>query len=112
MEQFIKYMPYIVAVIIAGVYAIYIAKTEPAKIKEWLIIACAKAEEYLGSGTGKLKLRYVYDMFVTKYPIFSRFISFERFQTWTEAALEEFKNILSNNEKAQAFFSGGANEKK
>ena len=112
MEQFVKYIPYIIAVIIAGAYAIYIAKTEPAKIKEWLIIACAKAEEYLGSGTGKLKLRFVYDMFVTKYPIFSRFISFDKFQAWTEAALEEFKDILSKSEKAQTFFSGDTNEKK
>ena len=51
-------------------------------------------------------------MFVTKYPIFSRFISFERFQAWTEAALEQFKDILSKSEKAQAFFSGDTNEKK
>ena len=104
MEQFVKYIPYIVVFIIGGLYAIYIAKTEPSKIKEWLIDACAKAEEYLGSGTGELKLRFVYNMFVKQYPIFSKFISFDTFQNWVELALKEFKRILSESEQAQAFF--------
>lgn len=104
MEQIMKFMPYIIGIIIAVVYAIYVAKTEPQKVKQWLLYACAQAEAYFGSGTGILKLHMVYDMFVGKYPVFSKFISFNRFQKWTEEALETFKEFLSKNEKMQALF--------
>ena len=38
------------------------------KIQEWLVWAVAQAEKKLGSQTGQLKLRYVYDMFISKFP--------------------------------------------
>ena len=44
-----------------------------AKIKEWLLYAVTEAEKELGSGTGQLKLRYVYDMFVAKFPYLVKF---------------------------------------
>ena len=34
------------------------------KVKEWLLWAVVLAEKELGSGTGQLKLRYVYDLFL------------------------------------------------
>ena len=67
------------------------------KIKEWLIWAVSKAEKELGSGTGKLKLRYVYDMFVTKFEFISRFMPFEDFSNLVDEALEEFNSIISSN---------------
>ena len=33
-----------------------------AKVKEWLLFAVVQAEKELGSGTGQLKLRYVYNL--------------------------------------------------
>ena len=37
-------------------------------VKEWLLWAVTQAEQYLGSGTGALKLRYVYDLAVEAFP--------------------------------------------
>lgn len=108
MQDLIKYIPYLIVLILGGIYAIFIAKTEPQKIKEWLIFACAQAELYLGSGTGVLKLRKVYEMFIAQYPIFSKFISFEKFQEWTEEALIKFKEYLEKNERVKAFFEENA----
>ena len=49
------------------------------KVKEWLLFAVIQAEKELGGGTGQVKLRYVYDMFVSKFPALVSFISFEMF---------------------------------
>lgn len=84
---------------------IYIVIKEPQRIKQWLIWACAQAELALGSGTGMLKLREVYDMFITQYPIFSKLIPFSVFQKWTEDALLVFKDWLENNVMAQKIFT-------
>ena len=53
-------------------YAIYSFVKMPSdkqlnKVREWLLYAVTKAEKELGAGTGKLKLRYVYDMFVARF---------------------------------------------
>lgn len=67
------------------------------QIQEWLLYAVAKAEDVLGSGTGQLKLRYVYDMFVTKFPAIAVFISFDTFTNMVDKALDEFKELLKTN---------------
>jgi hypothetical protein len=66
-------------------------------MKEWLIYATTLAEKELGSGTGVLKLRYVYDMFLTKFPLFSKLISFETFSEFVDNALVNMRNILEVN---------------
>ena len=43
-------------------------QTQIQKLKEWLLWAVTEAEKQLGGGTGRIKLRYVYDMFVTRFP--------------------------------------------
>lgn len=96
---------------------IYIAIKEPQRIKQWLVWACSQAELALGSGTGMLKLREVYDMFITQYPIFSKIIPFSLFQRWTEESLLVFKNWLESNATAQKMFipqsqQGDVNEEK
>lgn len=100
-----------IAIIAIGV-AIFIVVKEPKKVKEWLIWACSQAELSLGGGTGMLKLREVYDMFITQFPVFSKFITFAIFQQWTEEALVTFKDWVAKNPTAQDLFSGGANETK
>ena len=99
----------------AGTIA-YFAIKEPQRIKLWLIWACAQAELALGSGTGMLRLREVYDIFITQYPIFSKDIPFSVFQKWTEEALLVFKQWLESNTIAQKMFipqsqQGEVNEK-
>lgn len=75
-----------------------------AKVQEWLLYAVAKAEQVLGSGTGQLKLRYVYNMFVTKFPGIALFISFEEFSKMVDKALNKFEDLLKNNKSISAIY--------
>lgn len=67
------------------------------KVREWLLYATTLAEKELGGGTGKLKLRYVYDMFVTKFPWLADIISFERFSKLVDDALVDMNELLKTN---------------
>lgn len=75
-------------------------------IKEWLLYAVFMAEAEWGSGTGKLKLRTAYDMFVSKYPIISKLIPFSVFSLWVDEALQEMKKILEENLDIKAYIEG------
>lgn len=77
-----------------------------AKIKEWLLYACTVAEKELGSGTGQLKLRYVYDMFVEKFTFIKLIISFEEFSKLVDESLETMKELLKNNEQVKKYIKG------
>jgi len=61
------------------------------KVREWLLYAVTKAEKELGGGTGQIKLRYVYDMFVARFTWLARVISFEAFSMMVDEALERMK---------------------
>lgn len=73
------------------------------KIKEWLVYAVAAAEEELGLGTGELKLRYVYDMFIEKFPTVSNYVSFETLSEWVDEALLTLNGLLSTNSNIQEY---------
>lgn len=73
------------------------------KIKEWLLYAVIEAEKVFGSGTGKLKLRYVYDWFLTRFPWAVNLVSFELFCKWVDDALEQMRKLLEENESVAAF---------
>ena len=68
-----------------------------ADVKEWLKIAVAQAEKELGSKTGQLKLRYVYDLFLQRFPELHRFVSFDDISEWVDVALEWLTNQLESN---------------
>lgn len=68
------------------------------QVKEWLLYAVALAEKELGSGTGKLKLRYVYDMFLSRFSFLANLITFDAFSLMVDEALDEFKKILETNQ--------------
>ena len=74
-----------------------------AKVKEWLLYAVTEAEKELGSGTGQLKLRYVYDMFVTKFPYLVKFISFELFSKLVDDVLVKFKEMFNANQALKQY---------
>ena len=73
-------------------------KTQKKKINEWLLQAVISAETELGKGTGALKLRYVYDRFIKRFPTASKFISFETFAKYVDVALDEMEELLKTNE--------------
>lgn len=67
------------------------------RIKEWMLWAVSKAEIYLGTGTGKIKLRFVYDMFISRFKIISIFITFDRFSKLVDVALDNLKEFMDKD---------------
>lgn len=66
-------------------------------IKEWLLLAVIQAEKELGGGTGQVKLRFVYDMFIKRFKFFSKIITFEQFSLLVDEALDKMREMLTNN---------------
>lgn len=96
-------------------YAIYTFCKMPSekqlkKVREWLLYAVTTAEKELGAGTGKIKLRYVYDMFVARFDWLAKVITFDMFSMMVDDALEQMKAMLERNEAAQKFVTGDVNE--
>jgi hypothetical protein len=104
----------VIALIAMASYAIFVFVKMPtnaqlASVREWLLFAVAQAEKELGSGTGQLKLRYVYDMFILRFTNISKVISFEAFSQLVDEALYTFRNMLKDN-KAVIDYVGAAPE--
>ena len=97
----------IVMVVMAGVICWNFfklpAKEQMAKVKEWLLYAVTEAEKELGGGTGQLKLRQVYDLFVQRFPAVAAVVSFDTFSLWVDEALEQMRELLAKNEHAAAY---------
>ena len=103
--------------IVAGAtgYTIYAFVKMPSdkqlnKVREWLLYAVIKAEKELGGGTGQIKLRYVYDMFVTRFDWLTEVITFEMFSLMVDDALEKMKDIIENNVAVQMLVAGEQKE--
>ena len=73
------------------------------QVKEWLLYAVMEAEKELGSGTGALKLRFVYDMFITKFPLLVALIPFSTFSSFVDEALDKFEKLLATTPELQAY---------
>lgn len=100
-----------IALVVIGIsfaYEFYKLPTEKQveTIKEWLLYACIQAEKELGSGTGQLKLRYVWDLFIARFPYLTKVVSFEMFSHWVDAALEEMRRLLTENKAIQEVVKG------
>lgn len=105
----------LMAVVAAGGYAIYVFVKMPSdkqlsKVKEWMLYAVTKAEKELGGGTGQIKLRYVYDMFVARFTWLAKTISFEMFSMMVDEALDKMKTMLESNKAMQELVSKEAGE--
>lgn len=72
-------------------------------IIEWLLLAVVKAEKELGGGTGQLKLRYVYDLFLDKFKFISLMISFDQFSNLVDQALDVMKAMINDNKKVKEY---------
>lgn len=73
------------------------------KVREWLLYAVSLAEKELGGGTGPLKLRKVYDMFLTKFPDAAKVLSFEKFSSLVDESLADMENQILTNENIKKF---------
>ena len=72
-------------------------------VKEWLLWSVTEAERAFGAGTGKLKLRYVYDSFLAAFPWLGKAISFQIFSDLVDDALASMRTMLETNERAKEF---------
>lgn len=79
------------------------SESQLEKVKEWLLYAVTAAEKELGSGTGQIKLRYVYDMFVAKFKWTSKILSFSTFSALVDEALDKMRDLLEDNDNLKAY---------
>ena len=77
------------------------------KVKEWLLWAVTEAEKELGSGTGQLKLRQVYDLFLQRFPAVAKRISFATFSYWVDKALIDMREMLNKNKTIYQMVKAG-----
>lgn len=87
-------------IIIAAIVAVFLVLLTIyiMGFKNWLVWAVSEAEKMLGSGTGQLKLRYVYDAAVVRFPILAKFIPFAVFSRMVDAALKIMNDMIAKNE--------------
>lgn len=102
-----------VAVLAFAAYCAYTFFKRPtgeqlAAVKEWLLWAVTEAEKELGGNTGQLKLRYVYDMFVERFPSLSAFIKFDAFSAMVDEALGQMRHLLDTNGTIKGYVEKGA----
>lgn len=75
-------------------------------VKEWLKFAVCEAEKELGSGTGQLKLRWVYGEAIKQFPFLINMISFEMFAEWVDEALAWMERQLISNKSVRDHVQG------
>lgn len=90
------------AVALVGII-VYLILNQKKKVIEWLKGAVTKAEKELGSGTGQLKLRTVYDWYIAKFPFLAAVLPFEVFSAWVDVALDELEKWLDDNNKIENY---------
>lgn len=103
--RIIEFWPVLVAFICGVVITIVLAvkfSKEPIEkkikmVKEWLLFAVIQAERELGGGTGQVKLRYVWDMFIKTFPSLAPIVSFEMFSKLVDEALIQMRHLLDTN---------------
>ena len=100
-----EYLWIIGLVLILGAIVL-IAIKERKNLKHWLLYAVAAAEKALGTGTGELKLRQVYDAFLEKFPVISKFMSFKTFQAMVDDALVVLADLIEGNENVNTYIKG------
>lgn len=111
MEWIANYWPLLIAfiaILVVIIFVIYKFAKQPRpeqlkKVREWLLYAVTAAQKQFGSGTGQIKLRYVYDKFLTKFPALITVVSFELFSNLVDEALVKFKEILETNNMIQKY---------
>lgn len=86
-------------IVIAAIVAVFLVALTIYLMgfKNWLVWAVSEAEKVLGSGTGQLKLRLVYDMAVARFPIVAKLIPFKLFSNMVDTALKIMNEMIKNN---------------
>lgn len=80
-----------------------------ANLQEWLLYAVVEAEKTLGSGTGALKLRYVYNLAVDRFRWLPRVLTFDAFSNYVDDALEWMRVQLESNKAIKDYVNESSN---
>jgi hypothetical protein len=95
------------AVISAAVYLFKMPTDKQIEaLKEWLKYAVTLAEKELGTQTGQLKLRMVYDMALSKFSWLGRLVTFEQFSLYVDEALVWLNSQLESNKAVLTLVKG------
>ena len=91
---------FIVLLVVVGILKVSDFLKKPSDKRQelmltWLVQAVTVAEKKFGSKTGKIKLSYVYHLFLEKYGFLGMFISQEIFEELVEKALRIMEETLS-----------------
>ena len=102
----------VMAVIVAAVSLVTQFVSRPNNeqlmaLSEWLKFAVTEAEKALGSGTGQLKLRYVWNMAIERFPWLDKVMEFEKFAYYVDEALVWMREQLERNGKISSYVEGG-----
>lgn len=65
--------------------------------KNWLVWAVSEAEALFGGKTGKLKLRYAYELAIQRFPVLAKIIPFALFSKMVDSALDIMRDMIENN---------------
>lgn len=102
----LNYWLHILVILLFIIGVVFFIITQKNNIKEWLLYAVVEAEKQLGDKTGKIKLRQVYNDFITTFPIISKIISFNVFSALVDMALIEMKRLLNTNIQCRLYVKG------
>ena len=91
-------------ILIGGAVAVIVRSRMSAQ--EWLLFAVTEAEKSLGGGTGELKLRVTYDAFISRFPLLSKFVTFDTFSSWVDVSLAEMRKLLETSDGADKYVKG------
>ena len=78
--------------------------------RNWLVWAVTEAETMFGSKTGKLKLRYAYELAIERFPVLAKFIPFAVFSKLVDGALDVMREMIENNKNIADAISDVVNE--
>ena len=88
-----------IAVLIIALIAAVILAANISSFKNWLVYAVTEAEAKFGGKTGKLKLRYVYDLAVEAFPIIAKTLPFGFFSWAVDSALLIMRGMIEDNKQ-------------
>ena len=95
-QNIIKSIP---TVLIIALIAAVILAANVSAFRNWLVYAVTEAEAKFGGKTGKLKLRYVYDLAVEAFPVLAKTLPFSFFSWAVDSALLIMRGMIEDNAK-------------
>ena len=95
MEAKIIFIAVLAVVLIVGI----VLAANVSAFRNWLVYAVTEAEAKFGGKTGKLKLRYVYDLAVEAFPALVKALPFSFFSWAVDSALLIMRGMLEDNKQ-------------